>query len=126
MINHIDIVRSKLEHTRKQIIEITGLTDEQLNSMMFEAGHEWLAHQGCDDHITLQFASTKEFWGFWRLDVWYPADRAFIRHILRYPHDPIDARYWYQCFHYVTNPPMNTELAAAGYHSLIKKLAIKP
>lgn len=122
---HIDIVKAQMEATRRRVIELTGLSEDAISKMLFESAFEWLAYQGCDDYIAGQFANTKEFWGFWKYDIWYQADRAFIRQYYRYNYDPCHCRYYYECFHAVQSQPMNTDMAAAGYHSLIKKLAIK-
>ena len=125
MTTAIDNIKAEMQAARERVMAITGFSEEQLNDMVFESAYEWLKYQGCDDHIQLQFASTKEFWGFWKLDIWHPSDMAFLNHFRTYQYDQLTARHFYQCFHYVQNSYMNSDVAAAGYHSLIKKLTVK-
>lgn len=122
----IDSIKAEMQAARERVMAITGYSEEQINDMLFESAYEWLKYQGCDDHIQLQFASTKEFWGFWKMDIWHPSDMAFLEHYRRFRYDDkLAAQHYYQCFHYVQNSHMNSDVAAAGYHSLIKKLAVR-
>lgn len=122
----IDSIKAQLQSTQKRVIELTGFSEEQINAMVFESAYEWLAYQGCDDHIQTQFASTKEFWGFWKLDIWHQGDLSFIAHCDRYQFDDqLTTRFYYECYHYVNGNIANSAEATAGYHSLIKKLALK-
>ncbi len=112
-----------MQETRELVVDLTGLSSDRINEMMFESAFKWLHHTGCDDHIAHQFASTKEFWGFFKR-LWHEADRDFIRHF--YASGLYEMpKVYYEDWHIPASRAMNSHYAHVGYHSIIKTLTVK-
>jgi hypothetical protein len=117
-------LRSEIMAARRNVMHITGLSEDEINTMIFDSAYDYLAFMGCDEHMAHQFAITAEFWGFWK-KTWYEMDQHFIYHYHRWQYDRYYAASWYACFHNYKGNPMNSPRLSAAYHSLIKTLAVK-
>lgn len=119
-----DLFKVELDCTRTEVMDVTGLSEDELEQIMFEQAFAWLQAQGCDPAMQLNFASNKEFWGFWKRS-WYQADREFLRHFYYWGYDPMQCVHFYEWFHNSDSYPMNDAMINSAYHSLIKTLAVK-
>lgn len=117
-----ELMRVEMQCTTAEVMDVTGLSEEEVNEMIFETAYLWLEQQGCNEAMQNNFASQPEFWGFWK-KAWYEVDRLFLQAHYQYWFN--NAREWYLQYHHVGGKCMNNNLITASYHSLIKTLAVK-
>lgn len=117
-------LHKEIECTTQEVMEITGLSEDEISRMVFDSAYEWLQHIGCDAYGLEHVPATKEFWSFWRHE-WYKVDRNFIRHWLQYGN--ANTRQLYIHFHNASdsNEYLNSAVIHAAYHRVVKDLATK-
>ena len=113
-----------MQLTGQEVQAITGLAQDDISRLQFEAAYEWLQFIGCDAYGLEHIPRTKEFWSFWRNE-WYKIDREFLRHYLQWGYS--NTREWYGWFHSVAadHDYLNSTVIHAAYHRVVKDLAIK-
>jgi hypothetical protein len=120
----VEAMRLEVEYTKQEVLDVTGLTVEQQGELMFDQAYEYLSWMGCDSDMQKHFATTPEFWAFWK-KVWYDMDRQFLSHYFFNMYDRAYTRDCYSRFHDCTFQRMNSSCMNAAYHNLIKTLAVK-
>lgn len=111
---HADMLR-----TRAEILRITGIRENDLNDLVIDGGHEWLALITHNDARAMEFIPrTREFWAFWKR-TWHTIDLAFITMNERIPLGRQAASLYY-CMHRITrdNIHLNNMSVHAHYHLL--------
>jgi len=121
---HIELITQQMKATRARVRELTGLTNDALNEMIFEGAYAWLESIGSDAYGLEHLPKTAEFWGFWKQE-WHTVDAAFVQHINFYQ---IEQRKkdWYEAMHSNKgNKMLSGALINARFHKVIKELAVK-
>lgn len=121
----IDVSQCEIEH-------LTGISVEDQRMNMFKAGLDWVElMMGGDPIGTKSIPNTPEFWGFWKSIVWLHADKTFLAWARYALHSEMVERYelgfYYHQWHRISfdNEIINTPATDAGYHVVIKHLAVK-
>jgi hypothetical protein len=116
------IERAKLQHARTQAVikDITGLTADEQNAMMFEKAYDWLESIGCKGDDQTMIASTRQFWGFWKCE-WHRLDLLFINW-WNHHDNTLDDVAMYEFYHNPENKFLQGAITHAGYHQLIKTI----
>lgn len=125
MKTRVELFKAQMEATTRQVMRITGHSEEYLGKHLFENGYAWLEFIGCDEYGFQNLPHTKEFWGFWKKE-WHTMNQHFIyaaERNLIYG----DMKTWYEKYHEFTedNRYLNSTLINAAYHQLVKELAVK-
>jgi len=124
--SYLRLLQSEIELVRSEVAQLTGISEEKQNLMLFERGYQWLELTTDNDAQALQhMPRTKEFWGFWK-KTWHQADKAFVEFFKVYGRNcPKSAPMYYEHFHRVTkdNALMSGTSVQCDYHLLIKGLA---
>lgn len=67
-----------MEESRKTILALTGITQDELSEMQFLCAFECLERIiGKDEYGKQQLPQTSKFWDWWK-DQWYRRDRVFL------------------------------------------------
>jgi hypothetical protein len=119
-----EALREAIAGTQNSVRQLTGYTQDELSEMIFESAFDFLAWMGCDKHMQTEFAKSTEFWGFWK-NAWHQLDRSFLEHYHYWQYHEEHLRQWYEYFHNSKCAPMNSGPVNAGFHALIKTLAVK-
>lgn len=117
-----ELFRIEMECTDVEVMDVTGISKQELDELKFNEAFKWLEHIGCDSFMQTNFASTPQFWGFWKKE-WYKIDREFLTSYYKYYFG--NALSWYLTYHHTEGHTMNTEAINASFHSLIKNYTAK-
>ena len=120
----VEAAQEDMRYTQREVRDITGISIDEQHLLMEEAAWQFLASMGCDYDMRHQFASTREFWGFWKIQ-WNEIDKQFVNHFIDWDYDLSHAAGWYHSFHNVHGNPTQGARMNAAYHQLIKTLAVK-
>lgn len=120
----IDIAVCELEH-------LTGMTPDEQRARMVEAALDWVELMTNNDPVAIKhIPATPEFWGFWKT-VWLYANKQFISWaqyaLLAEIIERHELAFYFDAMHRSSfdNDIINTPATEAGYHVVIKQLAVK-
>jgi hypothetical protein len=135
-----------MQAIRKKIVDLTGYTHDEINTMFFEGAYSFLKLIGCNDETSTLMASTPQFWNYWQKQ-WCEIDEMFILKyielqpspeclqigIIQDPENHVhyrvdnakDLRKWYQMYHEckLSNRCLNSTLIYNAYK--LKSLKVK-
>ncbi|MCE2936663.1 MAG: hypothetical protein ACK5WO_00185 [Cyclobacteriaceae bacterium] len=117
--NTLLTVQTDIARVQARVHELTGLSPDEQNARMFEAAYEWLESIGCTGSDQTAMTSTRQFWGFFKLE-WHKCDLRFINHYQRWEYYLGHAE-WYNHFHSVGNSSF-IDPHGHGYHQVIKSI----
>lgn len=73
-VTHIDFVRGQYAYNRKQVLWLTGITEDELNNLIYETGEAWItAHIGNDQEMASYLLAQEEIWNWWKNE-WHRRD----------------------------------------------------
>lgn len=72
--SHIAYMRRQYAYNVKQVLWLTGMTEDELNDFMFRTGLDWLAHYTKDDKDMLAIVLKSEIIWKWWVNEWYIRD----------------------------------------------------
>lgn len=120
----IDIATCELE-------QLLGISPDEQRTIMVDAGLDWVEMMTNNDPLgTKHIPKTPEFWGFWKT-VWLHANKQFMRWAQYAVEAGIvekhELRFYFETLHRITedNDLINTPSTEAGYHVVMKQLAVK-
>lgn len=118
----VEQLRQRIALTQREMQAATGLNAEQQEAAMFEAAFPWLDSIGCTGADQLHMTSTREFWGFWRLE-YFNIDRLVLAHLLQWQIEGREhARMWYDYFHEPAQHKRLHDKAELNYHAIRQKI----
>lgn len=122
--SEIDITVCELEH-------LTGMTPDEQRLRMVEAALDWVELMTNNDPMGIKcIPATPEFWGFWKT-VWLHANKQFM-HWAQYALaagiiERHEMSFYFDAMHRCTfdNDIINSPATEAGFHVIIKQIAVK-
>lgn len=143
MRNTASFIEKDFEEAREQVIALTGIAEDALNEMKFNAAMDCLEKVlGSDEHGIYELPKNVSFWLWWK-EQWYRRDVQFINALqldttlLKYTcampagktrivmHHETDVRDMYYRYHRMdaNNPLVNSTGMEVSFHYLMKELA---
>ena len=129
--NHHEQIRNNIDNVQQELEQLARISVDNQRMQCYEAGLQWIdLITGCDVVAAYYMPRTPEFWGFWKI-VWLHADQEFLRWARYALSSEILERhelaFYYEVTHRITmdNDLINGPATEAGYHTVIKHLAVK-
>lgn len=92
--NHLANIRAQHDYNRKQVLWLTGMTDEELSSFQLETGMDWLKRYTLEErHILDEVMRKPMIWKWWMLQWNIRDDRHFLHCLYHVPANEANARY---------------------------------
>lgn len=107
-ITHIQQLRAQYAYNRKQVLWLTGMTDEELSGFQLDTGMDWLTHYTCEAKYLLeQLMREPMIWRWW-INEWNLRDDAlYLAQLYRFGGKEANAMYrsMHQAVFIHGNPP---------------------
>ena len=124
MKTQVEQVIKNMERAQQAIINITLFSADDQNKAMYEAAYEWLESIGCKGEDQTLVTSTRQFWGFWKME-WYRLDVAFLNWSDYYDYTKMslkEIKKVYNFYHNHQNELLQSSITQSGYHQAIKMM----
>ncbi len=126
METQLETVKKNIARAQQAITKITLLSADDQNKAMYEAAYEWLESIGCKGDDATLVTSTRQFWGFWKME-WYRLDVAFLNWGDYYDYSKMSLKgivNVYEFYHNSRNQLLQSSVTQSGYHQAIKKMRV--
>lgn len=100
--SHTALMRMQYSYNRKQVLYLTGMSDEALNRLQFSMGLQWLEqYTDSPDNAMLQWILKQPIVWKWWLNEWNRRDSEYLDILYRiYEWRPDEVTDRYKAFHF--------------------------